>query len=63
MRMQANEIIYADHKVILDPKLHIQMPEYLGEMAEELSLTGSAQDHIEELESMNNDGSWQVLMI
>lgn len=53
-----NKIIYADHAVVGDPT--IVDAEYLAEMAEELSEEGGREDHIIELEEMNNDGTWTV---
>lgn len=58
MRIQANEIIYADHKVVCDPAVY--NAEYMEEMSLALSLEGTAKDHEKELEHMNNDGSWTV---
>lgn len=60
MKIQDNAIIYVDHKVILDEKLHRQMPEYICEMAEELSVKGDKRQHAAELRRMNNDGSWSI---
>lgn len=60
MQLQNNQIIYSDHVVSLDPALHASMPEYLAEMADTLSANGSAQQHDEELDFMNNDGSWTI---
>jgi hypothetical protein len=61
MQIIANRIIYADHEVVLDKELHKDMPEYIVEMADDLSPNGSVSDHAEELERMNNDGSWTVV--
>ena len=55
-----NEIHYDGHKVVLDLKLHLAMPEYIEEMAAALYEEGSAVQHEEELDLMNNDGSWTI---
>lgn len=60
MKIEANAIIYSDHKVVLDPALHATMPEYIEEMASDLDPNGSARTHARELRDMNNDGSWTI---
>lgn len=60
MRIKWNSIIYTDHIVILDPELHVKMAGYVIDMSEMLSEDGSMEDHIQQLEIMNNDGSWRV---
>lgn len=53
-----NEIHFADHIVVCDPD--VADPEYMQEMAASLSDEGSMAGHMNELEDMNNDGSWTV---
>ena len=60
MKIEDNAIVYNDHKVILDKELHQRMPEYISEMAEELSVNGDKRQHAAELRYMNNDGSWSI---
>ena len=56
-----NTIVYPNHKVVLDRELHESMPEYLGDMYEELLSWGSAVQHAKHLKLVNNDGSWRVV--
>ena len=58
MQIQANKIVYANHSVICDPDVYSS--EYMEDMASHLSPLGNARIHEEELEDMNNDGSWTV---
>lgn len=60
MKIEANAIIYPDHKVVLKLALHKAMPDYIHEMAATLSPTGDSDCHRQELEDMNNDGSWTI---
>lgn len=60
--VQFNKIIYADHVVVCDGFGSKEfIAEYVRNMAEELSLNGTAQQHRRELFLMNNDGSWKVM--
>lgn len=60
MKIIENRIIFADHEVWLDKVLHLDMPDYVVDMAADLSENGSKADHRAELAAMNNDGSWHV---
>lgn len=60
-----NKIIFKDHQVVCDLELYEEFSsadaaKYLKEMGESLTDTGSAEDHEEELDRMNNDGTWTV---
>ena len=63
MQIIDNQIIYANHIVECDPTIGSAefMLEYVQMMADSLSADGSANDHIIELDDMNNDGSWTVI--
>ena len=61
--VEKNQVIFKDHKVVFDPELYGSFKEaaaYLEEMRESLTDSGSAEDHEEELDRMNNDGTWTV---
>lgn len=61
--VEKNQIIFKNHKVVFDPELYASFKEaatYLEEMRESLTDSGSAEDHEEELDRMNNDGTWTV---
>lgn len=58
-----NAIMFNDHKVVLELELHVDMPDYIHEMFGLLSADGTAEDHVNELEDMNNDGSWTVVIL
>lgn len=61
MKIDGRFIIYPNHKIELIGKFDPDFAkEYIAEMAEGLDPNGSADDHKEELEMMNNDGSWIV---
>lgn len=59
MKIVDNKIIYNDHSVVCDPD--VANEEYMQFMADELSVNGSAEDHINELDYMNNDGTWSII--
>jgi hypothetical protein len=56
--IKGNKIYYADHVVVCDPDVY--SPEYMSDMASDLSPDGDAKTHKRELYFMNNDGSWTV---
>lgn len=59
-----NTINYPHHVVICDtdtyPVGEKETIDYLTDMQETLSADGTADDHVAELESINNDGTWVV---
>jgi hypothetical protein len=57
-KIEHNKIVYADHSVVCD--LDVYTAAYMDEMYDALSESGSAEDHIAELEANNNDGSWTI---
>lgn len=59
-RIVNNRICFLNHNIVLDPALHATMPDYIFEIAEGLSEAGGPSDHRQELEDMNNDGSWTI---
>ena len=59
MQVVDNKIIYANHVVVCDPV--VASTDYMKMMAESLSENGTADDYYEELEHMNNDGSWSII--
>lgn len=62
-KIQGNEIIFADHKVVMDRGDDWSqefVDEYLQEIASDLKENGSMEDHIRQLDSWNNDGTWSV---
>lgn len=59
-RIVNNHICYSTHDVVLEMLLHKAMPNYVLEMADWLSDEGDAQEHLDELERGNNDGSWTI---
>jgi hypothetical protein len=60
MKVVDNTIVYSDHIVVCDPAIHADMPEYVAEMAQGLSLDGDMRTHARELRLMNNDGTWGI---
>ena len=58
MRIDNNALIYARHFVICDPLL--ATPEVMIEMAQTLSLKGSAAQHARELTALNQDSMWGI---
>ena len=57
-RIERNKIVFADHSVVCD--LDVYTAAYMGDMYFVLSEDGSPQDHIEELDAVNNDGTWTI---
>ena len=61
-----NKIIYPDHVIVFDEALvskfkEEEFPGYMEDMVSWLTPDGSAEDHEQELDDMNNDGSWTVV--
>lgn len=63
MKQKKYVIVYPTHRVRMVPgkswseKFRL---EYLRDMKNELSENGTAKEHREELNNMNNDGTWVV---
>ena len=57
-KIEHNKIVYADHSVVCD--LDVYTSSYMDEMHALLSANGSAEDHISELDAVNNDGTWTI---
>jgi hypothetical protein len=57
-KIEHNKIVYADHSVVCD--LEVYTPDYMQAVLELLSEDGSAEDHTDELDANNNDGSWTI---
>lgn len=58
MHIDGNKIIYKDHCVVCDP--NVIFDGYIEEMAERLSVEGDVNTHDNELQALNNDGSWTI---
>lgn len=56
--IQGNAIVFTDHVVVCDPA--VASEDYLQDMLESLSPSGSISQHRRELYNMNNDGSWRI---
>lgn len=61
MKIEGRSIIYPDHKVTLIGEFDEDFAkECIADMAQTLTLDGGPRDHNEELDMMNNDGSWII---
>ena len=58
MKIQGNKILYDTHAVVCDPS--VASVSYMESMADSLDPNGTAGEHMDELEAMNNDGAWSV---